>query len=35
MLMTQAELDNLAIITYDPEFYLDHLIIIPPPKKSV
>jgi len=35
MLMAQAELDNLAIITYDPEFHLDHLVIIPPPKKSV
>ncbi len=32
MLMAQAELDNLAIITYDPAFFLDHLTIIPPPK---
>jgi PIN domain nuclease of toxin-antitoxin system len=35
MLMAQAELDNLAIITYDTAFHLDHLMIIPPPKKSV
>jgi len=32
MLMAQAELDNLAIITYDPEFNLKHLTIIPSPK---
>jgi PIN domain nuclease of toxin-antitoxin system len=33
MLMAQAELENLAIITYDSAFYLDHLMIIPAPKK--
>ena len=33
MLMAQAELDNLAIITYDSAFYLEHLIIIPSPKR--
>ncbi|EDN65926.1 conserved hypothetical protein [Beggiatoa sp. PS] len=32
MLMAQAELENLAIITYDSAFYLEHLTIIPPPK---
>jgi len=32
MLMAQAELDNLVIITYDSVFYLEHLIIIPSPK---
>jgi hypothetical protein len=33
--MAQAELENLAIITYDSAFYLKHLIIIPPPKSKV
>jgi len=33
MLMAQAKLDNLAIITYDSVFYLEHLIIIPSPNK--
>ncbi len=32
MLMAQAKLDNLAIIIYDLEFYLEHLMIIPAPK---
>jgi len=29
MLMAQAELENLAIITYDSKFHLKHLTIIP------
>jgi PIN domain nuclease of toxin-antitoxin system len=29
MLMAQAELENLPIITYDPAFRLQHLQIIP------
>jgi len=32
MLMAQAELEKLAIITYDSAFYFEHLTIIPPPK---
>lgn len=32
MLMAQAELENLPIITYDSAFYLPHLHIIPNPK---
>jgi PIN domain nuclease of toxin-antitoxin system len=32
MLMAQAELEKMAIITYDSAFYLEHLMIIPPPK---
>jgi PIN domain nuclease of toxin-antitoxin system len=34
MLMAQAKLENLAIITYDSAFYLEHLMIIPPPKSK-
>jgi PIN domain nuclease of toxin-antitoxin system len=29
MLMAQAELENLTIITYDSKFHLKHLTIIP------
>jgi PIN domain nuclease of toxin-antitoxin system len=29
MLMAQAEIENLSIITYDPAFQLAHLQIIP------
>jgi PIN domain nuclease of toxin-antitoxin system len=32
MLMAQAELENLPIITYAPAFYLAHLNVIPKPK---
>jgi len=34
MLMAQAELENLPIITYDPAFYLKNLHVIPNPKSS-
>lgn len=33
MLMTQAELENLPILTYDPAFWLEHLRVIPRPGK--
>lgn len=32
MLMAQAELENLPIITYDSAFYVAHLNVIPNPK---
>jgi PIN domain nuclease of toxin-antitoxin system len=32
MLMAQAELEKMAIITYDSAFYLEHLMVIPPPR---
>lgn len=34
MLMAQAELEHLAIITYDSAFHLEHLMIIPLPKSK-
>lgn len=33
MLIAQAELENLPIITYDPALWLDHLQVIPRPGK--
>ena len=34
MIMAQAELEKMAIITYDSAFYLEHLTVIPLPKSK-
>lgn len=34
MIMAQAELEKMAIITYDSAFHLEHLTVIPLPKSK-